>query len=127
MPEESANQQYIGDLARRAKRASQVLATSTGRMRSEALEAIATRLRASSREIIQANEKDLRCGKQAGLSQAMLDRLTLDEQSIGKMADSVEEIARAADPVGEVIAGWTRPDGLVIHKLRVPLGVVAVI
>ena len=122
-----SNQQYISDLAARSKRASQILVGSTGQARSQALQAIAAKLRASSPEIIRANEKDLQGGKQAGLTQAMLDRLALDEQSIAGMADSVEEIARAPDPIGEIIAGWTRTNGLVIHKLRVPLGVVAVI
>ena len=123
----STNKTYICDLAQGAKRASGVLAGALGEQRSRALTAIASNLREQANAIIQANKKDLDEGRKAGLNEAMLDRLGLDEERIGKMADSVEEIAQAADPVGQIIEGWTRPNGLVIHKLRVPLGVVAVI
>lgn len=123
----NSNQAYINELAEGAKRASRILGASRGEQRTRALKAIAGNLRDQLEKIIVANEKDLAAGRNAGLSEAMLDRLRLDEKRIGQMADSVEEIARGVDPLGQVIDGWTRPDGLVIHKLRVPLGVVAVI
>lgn len=126
-PGKSPNEHYISDLAGASKRASQVLAISTGQARNQALQTLAEKLRSDSERIMQANKLDLETGKQAGLSEALLDRLVLDEDRIGKMADSVEEIAHAPETVGEVIAGWRRPDGLVIHKIRVPLGVVAII
>ena len=121
------NKNYIADLAQRAKRAARVLATSSGQQRSDTLKAMARNLRDQAEQIIQANRRDLAAAQKAGLSEAMLDRLLLDEDRIGKMADSAEQIALAIDPVGQVINGWTRPNGLVIHKLRVPLGVIAVI
>ena len=123
----SSNKAYICDLAQGAKRAGRLLSGSLGEHRNKVLTTIAANLRNQADAIIQANKKDLDEGRKAGLSEAMLDRLGLDEERIGKMADSVEEIAQAPDPVGQVIEGWTRPNGLVIHKLRVPLGVVAVI
>lgn len=124
---ESANKNYILELAQRAKRAAGVLATSSGEQRSKALQAIARNLRSQTGQLIKANKEDLSAGQKAGLSEAMLERLLLDKDRIEKMAQSVEQIALANDPVGEVIDGWTLPSGLVIHKLRVPLGVVAVI
>lgn len=118
---------YILDLARRAKQASGILASSSGKQRREALEGMARNLRSQAEQIIEANRQDLEEGKKAGLSEAMLDRLGLDEERIGKMADSIEQIALASNPVGQIIDGWTLPDGVVIHKRRVPLGVVAII
>ena len=125
--DDSTNRNYIADLAQRAKRAAGVLATSSGQQRSDALQATARNLRDQSEQIIEANRRDLAAGQKAGLSEALVDRLLLDEDRIAKMADSAEQIALAVDPVGQIIDGWTRPNGLVIHKLRVPLGVMAVI
>ena len=119
--------EYILNLAHGAKGASRLLAGTNGAQRQKALEAIGRNLRKQATQIIAANKNDLEAGRKAGLSEAMLDRLMLDEDRIGKMADSVEQIAKAVDPVGQVIDGWTLGDGLVIHKLRVPLGVVAII
>ena len=119
--------EYILNLAHGAKGASRLLAGTNGAQRQKALEAIGRNLRKQATQIITSNKNDLEAGRDAGLGEAMLDRLMLDEERIGKMADSVEQIAKAVDPVGQVIDGWTLGDGLVIHKLRVPLGVVAII
>jgi len=118
---------YMRDLAQRAKQAAGVLASSSGKQRREALQGMARNLRSQAEQIIEANRQDLEGGRKAGLSEAMLDRLGLDEGRIGKMAESIEQIALAIDPVGQIIDGWTLPDGMVIHKRRVPLGVVAII
>ncbi len=118
---------YILNLAQRAKRAAGIFANSSGNQRTEALQAMARDLRSQTEQIVEANGQDLEAGRKAGLSEAMLDRLLLNKERIGKMADSIEQIALGIDPVGQVIDGWTLPDGLAIHKLRVPLGVVAII
>ncbi|MBU2258860.1 MAG: glutamate-5-semialdehyde dehydrogenase, partial [Candidatus Omnitrophica bacterium] len=77
--------------------------------------------------ILSANQKDLRAAKARGMSLALLDRLTLSEKRIQDMADSLNEIANLPDPVGEVINIWRRPNGLWINKVRVPIGVIAII
>ena len=123
----TADKDYILCLAQRAKRAAGILASSSGQQRTQALHIAARDLRSHVEQIVEANSQDLEAGRQAGLAEAMLDRLLLDEGRIGKMADSIDQIARAPDPVGQVIDGWTLTNGAVIHKLRVPLGVVAII
>ena len=84
-------------------------------------------LRARKAEIIAANAKDMQAGEEKGLSAAMLDRLKLDEQRIEDIAIAAEEIVSLADPLGRVLEEWTRPNGLVIRKVSVPLGVVGII
>jgi glutamate-5-semialdehyde dehydrogenase len=91
------------------------------------LRKMAAALLSARRKIIAANTKDRAAGKRAGLSPAMIDRLTLDAKRIRQMADSLNEIAALPDPVHEVIKAWRRPNGLWIHKVRVPIGVVAII
>ena len=78
-------------------------------------------------EILQANEKDLEYGRNKGLSDAMMDRLRLDEDRLQGIIDGLRSVAGQADPVGEVIADWTQPSGLHIQRVRTPLGVVGVI
>src|SRR5206468_1965199 len=78
-------------------------------------------------EILQANARDLQAGEQAGLSSALLDRLALSQERIAAMAAGVRKIAALPDPVGEVIDGFRLPNGLDVRKVRVPLGVVAVV
>ena len=91
------------------------------------LREMADTLCASKGELIKANKADLKAAKNAGLSRPMVERLTLDEKKIQEMADSLKEIASLPDPVGEVIKAWRRPNGLWIHKVRVPIGVIAII
>src|SRR5690606_33055021 len=88
---------------------------------------IAAQLLKNSQQIQQANARDLSAGKEAGLSSAMLDRLKLDDKRLAGMADSVRQIAAQQDPVGQIISGAVRPNGLRLQKLRVPLGVVLII
>jgi glutamate-5-semialdehyde dehydrogenase len=92
-----------------------------------ALRRIAGALVRRTAEILEANQLDLEAGREAGLSLALIDRLTLDEGRVQSMADGVRKIAALADPVGEVIDGFRLPNGLDVRKLRVPLGVVAVV
>jgi glutamate-5-semialdehyde dehydrogenase len=110
--------------ARRAAR--QLARTSTG-VKDAALEAIAAALTERAADVLEANEQDMRAGREADLSSALLDRLLLDEQRLGAIAAAVRQIAALPDPVGEVIEGRRLPNGLDVRKVRVPLGVIAVV
>jgi glutamate-5-semialdehyde dehydrogenase len=117
----------VEDLCREAKRASRVLATLPRATKDAALAAIAAALRDATEEILEANRSDLVAAREAGLSEALLDRLALDERRIEAMAVGASAIAELEDPVGEVLEHQVRPNGLAIRKVRVPLGVVAVV
>jgi glutamate-5-semialdehyde dehydrogenase len=123
----AATTESVSDLCADAKRASRSLALLDTATKNAALEAIATGLEERSAEIIEANALDLEAGRDARLSTALLDRLALDERRIAGMASGVRAIVALPDPVGEVIDGFRRPNGLEIRKVRVPLGVVAVV
>src|SRR5215213_2821537 len=92
-----------------------------------ALLAVADALEARVAEILEANARNLEAGREAGLSDALMDRLALDERRVGAIAQGVRDIVALPDPVGEVIDGSTFPNGLQMRKVRVPLGVVAVV
>lgn len=115
------------DLGERAKAAAQVLATATSEAKEQALLAAADALWVNRAEIIAANEKDLEFGRNKGLTDAMMDRLKLDEPRIQGMIDGLKAIASQKDPVGDVITEWDRPNGLHIKRVRTPLGVIGVI
>jgi glutamate-5-semialdehyde dehydrogenase len=117
----------VEEVCREAKRASRVLATLPRAPKDAALAAIAAALRDAAEEILEANRSDLAAAREAGLSEALLDRLALDERRIEAMAAGVGAIAELEDPVGEVLEQQVRPNGLLIRKVRVPLGVVAVV
>ena len=114
----------IGSRARAAAR--QLAGAGTG-ARNAALRAMARNLRAKADAIQKENAADLAAAQAAGLSPAMIDRLTLTPDRIEKMARSIEEIADLRDPVGEILEGYVRPNGLQIQRVRVPLGVVLAI
>ncbi len=113
--------------ARRAKAASRSLQAAGTEVKNEALAKMAELLRARQAKVLRANAIDMENGENAGLSSAMLDRLRLDEKRIEEMAKGLEDIVELPDPVGEVFETWTRPNGLRIEKVRVPLGVVGII
>ncbi len=117
----------VADVCQAARSASRVLATLGSSVKDEALEAIAAALQDGTEQILEANARDLEAGEANGLSEALLDRLALDEQRIAGMAAGVRKIAALPDPVGEVIDGSTLPNGLWLRRVRVPLGVVAVV
>jgi glutamate-5-semialdehyde dehydrogenase len=117
----------IAETCAAAKRASRELATLGSDVKDAALHAIADALIASSETILEANVRDLQDGERSGLSDALLDRLALDERRIAEMAAGVRTIASLPDPVGEVIDGSTLPNGLQLRRVRVPLGVIAVV
>jgi len=114
-------------LGRDAAAAASVLALASTATKNAALAKIAVSLRARAPELLAANAKDLEAARAKGLSGAMLDRLALDAARIESMARGVEEIAALADPIGATIAQWTRPNGLDIARVRVPLGVIGII
>jgi glutamate-5-semialdehyde dehydrogenase len=117
----------VADVCRAAKRASRELARLDSTVKDAALEAIAAALEERVEEILDANERDTEAGIEAGIGDALLDRLRLDEARVADMARAVRQIAALADPVGEVIDGRRLPNGLDVRKVRVPLGVVAVV
>ena len=110
-----------------ARRAAHQLGLATTGAKNDALRAAAASLRAETTALLAANAKDVEAAKANGISDAMLDRLLLDEARIESMAATLEAIAALADPVGEVMAEWTRPNGLRIARVRVPLGVIGII
>ncbi|MDE3133556.1 MAG: glutamate-5-semialdehyde dehydrogenase [Acidobacteriota bacterium] len=117
----------VAEICGAAKRASRTLATLGSDVKNAALEAIADALVEHTPEILDANARDLEAGAEAGLGAALLDRLALDPERIAQVADGARRIAALPDPVGEVIDGRRLPNGLDVRKLRVPLGVVAVV
>ena len=114
-------------LGRSAREAAAVLATTPREVKDRALRAAAAALRASREEIQGANASDIAAARAQGSSGATLDRLELDPARIEAMAQGLEAIAALEDPIGTVLAGWTRPNGLRIERVRVPLGVVGLI
>jgi glutamate-5-semialdehyde dehydrogenase len=117
----------IPELGRRAKAASRHVALASTDVKNAALLAAADLLVNASGEILDANARDLARAEAGGATATQLDRLRLDHRKIEGMAAGLRQVAALADPVGEVIEGWTRPNGLRISKVRVPLGVVAII
>jgi glutamate-5-semialdehyde dehydrogenase len=117
----------VADICRSAKRAARTLARLDTSVKDAALLSIAAALEARLDEILAANERDMQAGREAEIGEALLDRLRLDEQRVGAIARAVRQIAALGDPVGEVIDGRRLPNGLDVRKVRVPLGVVAVV
>jgi len=117
----------VADLCAAAKEASRTLARLDSATRDAALEAIAAALESRVDEIVEANAADLKAGEEAQLSSALMDRLKLTPDRIAAIARGVREIAALRDPVGEVLDGFRLPNGLDVRKVRVPLGVVAVV
>jgi glutamate-5-semialdehyde dehydrogenase len=110
-----------------ARRAALRLAGLESSTKDGALEAIAERLLAQTEEILQANERDMEAGREAGIGQALLDRLRLDEGRVAGLAQGVRQIVALPDPVGETIEGRRLANGLEVRKVRVPIGVIAVV
>ena len=115
---------YMG---RRAREAARELALASTDAKNEALERMAARIELSADKIIEANRQDLEAAQNKGRDAAFLDRLRLDGLRVAAMARGLREVAALADPVGQVMARWTRPNGLEISRVRVPLGVIGII
>jgi glutamate-5-semialdehyde dehydrogenase len=119
--------ELILDFGRRARAASRVLGRASTQQRNAGVLAMADAILAAEREILEANAADLAAAADKGISGAMLERLTLNSARVAAMARGVREVAALPDPVGEVMRRWTRPNGLEISKVRVPIGVVGII
>lgn len=125
MPGDTAT--LIADMGARARAASKRLALTATTDKAAALVAAAAQIRARTADILAANAEDMATGQKNGLSGAMLDRLRLDEVRIAGIADAIDAVAALPDPAGAEIDRVTRPNGLVLSRVRVPLGVVGII
>lgn len=117
----------MANIGQRAKAASATLACATAERKHAALIGAAEQVWKQRTAILEANVKDLAYGREKGLSDAMMDRLMLDEDRIQGMVDGLRSVAEQADPVGEILADWDQPSGLNIKRVRTPLGVIGVI
>lgn len=117
----------VRQLAEKARAAARALALTSTRQRNEALRAMADALVDRQSEIIAANDEDMVAAQAKGTAAGLLDRLELNRSRIGAIADAVRDVAALPDPVGQVVAGYTLPNGIELRQVRVPLGVVAII
>jgi glutamate-5-semialdehyde dehydrogenase len=117
----------MNGIGRDAKAAARVLAIAPAEQTNRALTAMAAAIRSGKSEILSANAEDMKDGKAAGLTGSFLDRLELNDKRIEAMAEGLDVVRELADPVGKVTESWTRPNGMTIERVRVPLGVVGVI
>jgi glutamate-5-semialdehyde dehydrogenase len=119
--------QKLINIARKAQEASRGTLAISPEIKNKALKGMALALLGRKAAILKANKKDVAQAIKQGLSGAFIDRLTLNEKRIKEMSSSLLEIAKLSAPVGKIIKAWRRPNGLVIHKVRVPIGVIAII
>jgi len=117
----------IQTIANDAKHAATVLANISSTIKNELLCNMACALEQHAEELQRENEKDLSAARDAGLSEAMIDRLTLSDERIAAMADGMREVAALPDPVGEISNMWRRPNGIQVGRMRIPLGVIGII
>ena len=115
------------EVGRRARAAARKIALAPAEQRNAALLAMAGALRTRAPRILAANAQDLVDGQKSGLSASFMDRLALDEKRLAAVADAVADVATLPDPLGRVLAEWTRPNGLRFERVATPLGVIAVI
>ena len=115
------------DIGKKAREASRRLAVASSLQKKDALIFGAESIKENSANILEQNKKDLDFGASKGLSNALMDRLLLNEERIGSMIDGLEAIANQDDPIGEIMEAWRRPNGLEIKRVRTPLGVIGVI
>lgn len=115
----------VYDIAKKAREASYAIAKADTKIKNKALEYMACMLEENMQKILSANKRDLKSTK--NLSKAMIDRLTLNEKRVSEMANGIREIIALNDPVGEVTKMWKRPNGLLVGKMRIPLGVIGII
>jgi glutamate-5-semialdehyde dehydrogenase len=124
---DTATEEAMLAIGRRAREAAHALALATPDAKTTALRTAAKALREAVPQILAANAKDIEAARAAGRPAAFIDRLLLNEARIAGMATGVEKIAELADPVGTVLAEWSRPNGLKFQRVRVPLGVIGII
>lgn len=119
--------QYMQTLGQQARDAARVLARADTKTKNSALQGIAAEIRAHAEQLKTENQRDLQAGKEKGLDEALLDRLTLNDARIEGMAEGLEQIAALPDPIGEIADMNYRPSGIQLGKMRVPLGVIGII
>ena len=119
--------EQVFQIAKNAKHAASAVANLSSAEKDEALVEMAEQLIHHTDTLIEENEKDVEYARRKGLSKAMIDRLTLDEKSIRAMARGLEEVAALPDPVGKITSMWRRPNGLLVGRMRIPLGVIGII
>ncbi|WP_028325849.1 glutamate-5-semialdehyde dehydrogenase [Desulfatirhabdium butyrativorans] len=117
----------IRRMAEQAREASRAIAVAPGEQKNDLLRRMAHRIAAASGELMAANAKDIVYAREHGLSAAMIDRLTIRENTIQAMIRGLDEVAALPDPVGEIVKQWMRPNGLHVSRVRIPLGVIAII
>ena len=122
-----SNRDLMMTLGHAARAAARVLALAPAEQKNQALMAMAAKIRRSAADILSENLRDLANARAKDLKQSFVDRLTLNEARLETMAKGLEEIAALPDPVGQVIAKWTRPNGLEFSRVRVPIGVIGII
>ena len=117
----------ILEMGRRARAASRELVKLGTGQKNDILRAMAKEIRHSEKAIIEANAHDLKNAEKNGTSKPMLQRLKLDKEGMAAIARAIDEVAELPDPVGEILSDWTRPNGLHMQKVRVPIGVIGII
>jgi len=117
----------IEEICKKAKIASTQLAQASAEQKNEALCSMADQLEKNCTEILQANKKDVEAARAKGVKEALIDRLVLDKRRVESMANNLRGLTKLSDPVNEIVKTWTRPNGLIIGQLRVPLGVIGII
>ena len=123
----TAPEQAVRDLCQQARKAAQLLATLPTARLDEMLDEIAAQLEKDAPAIFAANAKDIAAAEEAGLNKALVDRLRITEKSLATMVKGVRQVRALPQPLGQKITGWTRPNGIEISKIRVPIGVIAII
>ena len=123
----STIQETIHQMGRQARAAAYKLAQLSSDEKNTILRAMAAAIRQATPDLLAANAKDIAAGTAKGLSAAMLDRLMLDEKRIEAMAAGIDQVATLPDPVGQVMEKWTRPNGIEIEQIRVPIGTIGII
>lgn len=119
--------EYIENLGRNAKSAAPLIAGCETAKKNEALSEIARRINQNTQEIIAANAVDIENARKNGMSEAMIDRLTLTEKRISAMAEGIGQVVALPDPIGAILSEKTLPNGLNVKKIRVPMGVIGII
>ncbi len=120
-------EETVREIAQAAKKAAKVVSVLGTNKKNEALERVASKLQDQAAAIKEENEKDLAYAREKGLSDAMIDRLTVSDGVIESMAKGLRDVIGLADPVGEVTGMWLRPNGLQVGRVRIPLGVIGMI
>lgn len=119
--------EFVYSKAKEAREGARSLAKASSGQKNAALVKMAEALKKRSKELIKENARDIAFAKKKGLSEALIDRLTLNDKRINEMAQGLNEVAALPDPVGEVVKMWRRPNGMTVGRMRVPIGVIGIV